>query len=372
MTQLAAVDRLLDDLTPDSPLWAWAHDAISHRAETMVSHLEGVRLGEDIEAVHDMRVWSRRLVAAMRVFAVCFPDPDYGRLLREARQVTRRLGAVRDLDVLIDYFERSRETGGPEKALGTEYLLATLQRQRRKARKPMLGAMDRLVETDFPGRLRRYLREEAAAYVVGLKRPGAGGRESGERGQGRQGRGERDTHTPTHPHTNTPAIQSFRRAAPPILTERYRDLYAFEPYVANPEAVEELHAMRIAAKWLRYTMELFAPAYADELKQPLGAVKKIQELLGDLHDSDVRLDILRGALDARLDPRGLEALGLMLGEPVRGSVAALLDAETETRRRCYQAFHKEWRKLARQGFAETCLDRIQTPDAAARPQGGDR
>src|SRR5215207_1130044 len=94
------------ELDADAPLWVWAQDAISRRLDEMFAHTEGVRLGEDIEAVHDMRVGSRRLVAAMKVFAVCFPGYEYELLLRQARRVTRRLGAVRDLDVLIDHYER--------------------------------------------------------------------------------------------------------------------------------------------------------------------------------------------------------------------------------------------------------------------------
>src|SRR5690242_7251507 len=98
------LSALHGELNADSPLWAWAGEAIGARAETMLEHFEGVEAGEDIEAVHDMRVGSRRLVAAMRVFETCYPDRQYERLFREARRVTRRLGGVRDLDVLIDYF----------------------------------------------------------------------------------------------------------------------------------------------------------------------------------------------------------------------------------------------------------------------------
>ena len=96
-----------DALSPDDPLWAWAASAIRHRAEAMLKHVPGVREGADIEAVHDLRVGSRRLAAAMKVFAICFPGSEYRRLVREVRRVTRRLGALRDLDVLIDYYEKA-------------------------------------------------------------------------------------------------------------------------------------------------------------------------------------------------------------------------------------------------------------------------
>jgi CHAD domain-containing protein len=338
--QASKAGPLPEQLTPDSPLWAWAYDAIGHRAETMVSHLEGVRLGEDIEAVHDMRVWSRRLVAAMRVFGACFPGPEYRSLVREARQVTRRLGAVRDLDVLIDYFARRRPEAESAALLGIDYLLARLGREREKARKPMLRAMDELIASDYPGRLREYLRDEAQSYALGLHPPALSS--------------EVDPKTP------------FRTVAPALLEERYREFYAFEPYVANAEAVTELHEMRIAAKWLRYTMELFAPAYADELKQPLAVVKRFQELLGDLHDADVRLDLLRESIEGRLDARALGVLGLMLPEPVQESLVKLAEAEQGVRDGCYRAFYKEWRKQERRGFAASARERILDPNAEER------
>jgi CHAD domain-containing protein len=324
-------------LTPDSPLWAWAHASINERAQTMLEHLEGVRLGEDIEAVHDMRVWSRRLVASMRVFASCFPDRKYRRLLREARRVTQALGAVRDLDVLIDHYERLTPDASPEEVPAIRYFIAVHERSRRQARKPMLAALDELTRTGFAHRLHEYLAGQAEDYE-------------------RQARGGKD------PPDGVSCTDAFRAAAPPLLRERYDAFYAFEPYVRQPEAVAQLHEMRIKAKWLRYTMELFAPAYADELKQPLSAVKKMQELLGDLHDSDIRLQILGEMLGKPLDWRGMEAVGLMLPDPVEEGLRVLKEREERVRENCYRAFLKEWKKLEKQDFAQTCLHRIQQPD----------
>jgi CHAD domain-containing protein len=325
-------------LNPDAPLWAWAHEAIGQRAKWMLEHIEGVRLGEDIEAVHDMRVGSRRLVAAMRVFGACFPGADYRRLLREARDVTRRLGAVRDLDVLIDHYEKARVSASPEALPGIDYFIAIHERERKRARKPMLEAMREMEEDDLVGRLSRYLQEESEAYSFGLI-PGSLLDEVDPRG-------------------------SFRQAAPVILEDRYRVLYSFEPYVEHPEQAEQLHEMRIAAKWLRYTMELFAPAYRGDLKQQIAAVKKIQELLGDLHDSDVRLWILDEMRSHSLDPRGLEAMRTLRPAPIISALKNLHEMEVGVRQGCYEAFRKEWRKLARRGFPASCLERIREPDAA--------
>jgi CHAD domain-containing protein len=68
---------------------------------------------------------------------------------------------------------------------------------------------------------------------------------------------------------------------------RLEEFMSYEACVRRPEQIAELHAMRIAAKRLRYTLEIFAPLYEDELKEPLKAVREAQELLGDIHDCDV-------------------------------------------------------------------------------------
>lgn len=326
-------------LTPGSPLWSWAYQGITERANKMLEHLEGVRAGEDIEEVHDMRVGSRRLVAAMRVFGDCFPGKPYRRLVREARDVTRALGGVRDLDVLIDHYQKLRSPEDPEAMLGIDYFIAVQQRARRKVRKPLLVALEALEKGDFPVRVARFLREEAELYATGLH--AAGGR----------------------PDDGAPVDcrRPFAAMAPSFLRQRYDEFYAFEPYVGQPEAVYELHEMRIKAKWLRYTMELFAPAYADALKPVVSVVKKFQEHLGDLHDSDVRLDILREMLAHPLDARGLEALGLMLPEPVVAGLRVLLEREEAERARIYAAFYKEWKKCEKRGFRQACLEAIQSP-----------
>lgn len=336
------------ELTADSPLWAWAYDAIDHRQDAMLKHLDGVREGADIEAVHDMRVGSRRLVAAMRVFANCFPESEYRKLLREARGVTRKLGAVRDLGVLIDHYQRLRSEAEPDEQLGIDYFIALHERERQKARRPMLRALARLERSDFSERLKAFLRREAEQYRVGLDAysvqahaaaPGATSIAGGS------------------------SIGPFRQAAPPLLEERHAELYSFEPYVEQPEAVEELHEMRIAAKWLRYTMELFAPAYGDELEGPINDVKRIQELLGDLHDSDVRLEILRELTSGRLDYRVLASMGQLLPDPVAHGLSLLLAREERERQGCYRAFYKRWKKLAERNFRGNSLERVRNPDA---------
>ncbi len=116
--------------------------------------------------------------------------------------------------------------------------------------------------------------------------------------------------TSRHSHAN---VQTSHAARLPLLDRAARliglrldEFLAYEPFLASPDRVYELHEMRIAAKRLRYTMEIFQDAYTlhtrvgAEFAQSLEAVKAIQEYLGALHDADV------------LVPRLLEHLGYIL------------------------------------------------------------
>jgi CHAD domain-containing protein len=62
---------------------------------------------------------------------------------------------------------------------------------------------------------------------------------------------------------------------------------SYEPFIDHADAVAELHAMRIAAKKLRYTMECFSAVYPDELAEYLSVIRVVQDQLGMIHDCDV-------------------------------------------------------------------------------------
>lgn len=81
----------------------------------------------------------------------------------------------------------------------------------------------------------------------------------------------------------------LRTAARYVVRARTQDLATWARYADNPAAVAELHNLRIAAKRLRYSLELLLPALPPEAGGILERVQKLQELLGTIHDDDVLL-----------------------------------------------------------------------------------
>jgi hypothetical protein len=91
---------------------------------------------------------------------------------------------------------------------------------------------------------------------------------------------------------NAPLEVNARR----ILRVRIGEYYSYEPIVSDPLATTDLHNLRIAAKRLRYTLELFNDVFGAEGKRQIERVKSVQESLGNLHDLDVRIALISDEL----------------------------------------------------------------------------
>lgn len=74
---------------------------VETRAAELLAHSDGVLDTAEIEGVHDMRVATRRLRAALEVFAPCFPKAEHKKVLKEVKAIADALGERRDRDVAI-------------------------------------------------------------------------------------------------------------------------------------------------------------------------------------------------------------------------------------------------------------------------------
>ena len=84
---------------------------IEVRADEVFEHSGGVLDIDDIERVHDMRVATRRLRAALEIFEPCFPRKRYRQALKRVKALADALGERRDRDVAIEFLERVRGRG---------------------------------------------------------------------------------------------------------------------------------------------------------------------------------------------------------------------------------------------------------------------
>jgi len=78
-----------------------------------------------------------------------------------------------------------------------------------------------------------------------------------------------------------------------IVAVRLDELCSFMPRAADPVQVTALHDMRIAAKRLRYILEITGPGFGPYARTAVKVVKDLQDLLGDIHDCDVQLPEVR-------------------------------------------------------------------------------
>ena len=125
-------------------------DAIATQWAAVWKAMPGVAAGEDPEAVHDVRVASRRLRAAMDVATDCFPAKWYRPLHKTAKAITQALGEVRDRDVLLEELAGARLRASEVERPGIDYLIAGIERDRKKARKRMLAFLEKLDAKGIP------------------------------------------------------------------------------------------------------------------------------------------------------------------------------------------------------------------------------
>jgi hypothetical protein len=159
-----------------------------------------------------------------------------------------------------------------------------------------------------------------------------------------------------------------------IVAVRLDELCSFMPAARDPAAMHTLHDMRIAAKRLRYVLELFAPSFGAYAGEARKQAKKLQDLLGEIHDCDVTRPRIRAVSDelrsedARLvvEAAGPDAddldLALAGQAPHRAAYRGLdtLDVALAARRQLlFARFLDRWDKLERKDFRERLQEAIQ-------------
>jgi CHAD domain-containing protein len=251
-----------------------------HNARLQAREAE-VRDGGDAEDLHAMRVATRRMRAAWRVFDGAFHAGPTKKMRRRLETLSDRLGAVRDLDVLVASLDAYRGGLDAEQQPGLEPLMGLWLRQRDRAQAELIDELDSPGHAAFVKEMAEFLNggANAAANVA----------------------------TPTAPHR-------VRDRAPSQIWRAYETVRAYELVLPWCD-VETLHELRIAAKALRYTLEFFGEAMGRDASLLLGRVVALQDYLGSLHDADVAAKLTRDvlvSLTGELSKQEIEVIGAFL------------------------------------------------------------
>jgi CHAD domain-containing protein len=268
--------------------------AIATSVIRILRHDAGVRIGDDPEDVHQARVGTRRLRSDLQTFESLL-DPDWlGELVVELKWLGGRLGAVRDADVLLERLRRQAATLAPADASGAAGIVRRLAQQREAARAALLEAM------------------AGPRYVALLDRLVAAAQS---------------------PVLLAEADGKATAVLPALVRRPWKKLAGAVDDLDDPPPDEQLHAVRIRAKRVRYAVEAVAPVVGKKGRRLASAVAALQGVLGDHQDAVVAEAWLREATaDDGVSP-------LVVGELI-----ALERVEAEE---CRRAWRASWRKASK-------------------------
>lgn len=231
---------------------------IRARLDAIESFRDGACRG-DPDAIHDMRVATRRLQAVVRICKDCFRAKRVKKIRSVLRDLIVALGEVREYDVLAD---RIKSTASPESAhaeIALGLMLGRIASLRNKAHRNLVA----LLHDDGHAKTLDAFRRDPGLV-----------RDSSEKTPSRFGDFLRDT---------IPGL--------------FNDFLAATTAVAgHPRRTDALHTLRIEGKPLRYVMEFGEPCFGARFSACYKAVKAVIALLGEIHDDDVALAELKSWL----------------------------------------------------------------------------
>jgi len=272
----------------------------------MIAREPGVRAGLDLEDVHAMRVATRRQRAAWRVFGASFRPARTRRFRAGLREIASRLGAVRDLDVLLEAADRYRADFPTTEQRAIEPLLAAWRTHRDDARVLLMRELDSDGYRRWVDDYRDFVRTEGAAVLpVG----------------------------PTQPHRIRDTTASRVWAA-------YEQVRGHEPVLRWAD-IETLHDLRIAGKWLRYTLEFVREPLGEASAPLIARVTAMQDHLGLMNDADVAASMTRTLL--------VEQAGALTTSESAAIGRYLVNRERELAR-LHRSVGPSWRGVAGIGF----------------------
>jgi CHAD domain-containing protein len=261
--------KWIKDLESTTPLAEAAALIVAQRLNVVPGSLEiAARSTEDPEHVHELRVATRRADAALVAFRPCFKGSRWKRVRKQLRRIRSAASEARTCDVHAMMLAPRLDGAEPVQRRAVEDAIARLGRDRRVAQ----IHIDEVADRYLPRRLRRSI----AKLIDSTRWPKPGSSLGGDAARG------------ANPGAAAPTLRTAAAIELPALLDR---VYATAE--ADLSSLENLHELRLAAKKLRYAMEIFAPCFQKSYRTLLyPPVKALQDRLGrinDVHEIAIRL-----------------------------------------------------------------------------------
>jgi len=320
---------------PDTSFQLLACSYVQEQAKTLLAHIDNIRSGDDIELIHQARVASRRICTALGVFKATFPPRKVRRWSKHIQRLIKGLGAARDKDVQIEFVAgkvTDRARGKNKDLPGLKRLLLRLRQEREDIQPGVIEVLDQIEST---GTLSEIL-AQTKKIRSRLRKAGAG---------------------LSRPFVLGQAARDIRK--------KCNRLLRFQSCLEDAGAIEQHHRMRIAAKKLRYTMEIYKKVFEKRLNNTIKVVRNVQTLLGDIHDCDVWCDMIpRFSEEER--QRTVRYYGhARTFQRLRPGFDYLRDERATCRREKFNELGAFWRGLQDRGFWEELIAGLEALQAGS-------
>jgi len=244
-------------VTPTSPLWVTGRALLARYSVDLFTCWSKARKTLDLDAIHDLRVASRRVRECAELFGPCYRSDAITLLGRKLKRLTTHLGAIRDTDEALLFMEGLAGEVSPHAQESLAALLHLLRKEREVEARRIGG---------FLRKTHRYsldtLFQELSATPDLFGAAGI------------------DPFMPVRRYVREALAPTLAAAAPPADAVRCE----------SAEAAQ--HSWRIAVKKLRYRLEIVTLVLKSPPDEALATLKRYQELLGRLHDLDVHRDLV--------------------------------------------------------------------------------
>jgi CHAD domain-containing protein len=213
------------------------HRGLIYWMDRVLKELDHVRTEPETDAVHDLRVAIRRCRSVAAVFQEVDPDPAWAQLRRVPKKLFRKLGELRDTQVMDEWVKKLAPADDPIRA----QLQTSLENSEADLRQRALNAADKFDDKAWK-RLGRKLDKRSRLVRAGSL------------------------------------------AAQCLAVERFEEAKELHNQAQRTDKAKPWHELRIGLKRLRYTVENLLPEHYEQWSDDL---KRLQDLLGEIHDLDV-------------------------------------------------------------------------------------